>query len=90
MQRYSGLAMAAVGVMLMLDARLDYAAGFLKPFAAMRWFAGGVLASVALFCWVWGWWLLLGVLRYPVAVVMVAASIYALLRFRPTNHSGEL
>jgi hypothetical protein len=67
----------------MLNARLDYAFGFLKPIAVAGWFAGGVLAGIAVFCWICGWWLFLGMLRYPVAVITGAASIYGLVRFRP-------
>jgi hypothetical protein len=72
----------------MLDARLDYAIGFLKPIAVVKWFFGGVLAGAALFSGIWGWGLFLGALRYPVAVIAFAASMYALFRFRPKSHTA--
>ncbi len=88
LQQHPGLTIAIAGALLMLNARFDYAVGFLKPVAVVSWLVGGVLAGVALFSWIWGWWLFLGLLRYPVAVITAAASMYALVRFRPTNHDG--
>ncbi len=78
-----------LGVLLMVDARFDYAVGCFRPLAVLRWFVGGVLLGMALFCWICGCWLFLGVLRYPVAVIACAAGMCALFRFRPRSHSGK-
>ncbi len=37
LQLHPGLTIAIVGTLLMLNARFDYAVGFLKPVAALIW-----------------------------------------------------
>ncbi len=89
LQLHPGLTIAIVGTLLMLNARFDYAVGFLKPVAALIWLIGGSLVGIAPFCWIWGWWLFLGLLRYPIALIAVATSIYSLFRFRPRSDNKQ-
>ena len=81
-RQHPGLTAAIIAIMLMLNARIDYAAG-LGPIAHVSWFLGGVVGEVALFCWIVGYWLFLGILRLPLAVFVLMMATYALCRFRP-------